>query len=90
MPNKKVSCKDFYANHMKVLENDFNLLPRSRKLYHQFLVDMCIKVESERLRYNSLNQNKLRVENYIHLPDAVNNDANVKPRDFGKRVKDYP
>ncbi|CAK1588694.1 unnamed protein product [Parnassius mnemosyne] len=30
-PNKKVSCMDFYAYHMMLRENDFNLLARLRK-----------------------------------------------------------
>lgn len=86
LPNKKVSCMDFYAYHMMVRQNDFNILTRCRQLFHQFLVDMYVKVESERLRYISLNQKKLRVENYIHLQDAVASDANVNPRDLGRMV----
>ncbi|CAK1590210.1 unnamed protein product [Parnassius mnemosyne] len=85
-PNKKVSCMDFYAYHMMLRENDFNLLARCRQLFHQFLVDMYVKVESERLRYISLNQKKLRVENYVHLQHVVSSDANVNPRDLGKMV----
>ncbi|GFW10536.1 ATP-dependent DNA helicase [Trichonephila clavipes] len=59
IPNKKVSCKDFYAYHMMVRRNNFNLLLRCRLLFHQFLVDMYVKVESERLRFIALNQTKL-------------------------------
>ncbi|GBM37035.1 hypothetical protein AVEN_129970-1 [Araneus ventricosus] len=47
---------------------------------------MYVKVESERLRYISLNQTKLRAENYIHLQDAVANDARVDPNDLGRMV----
>ncbi|XP_060801784.1 uncharacterized protein LOC132902069 [Amyelois transitella] len=84
--NKKVSCMDFYAYHMMIRENDFNIIPRCRQLAHQFYVDMYVKVESERLRYISLNQSKLRAENYIHLQDAVTNDANINPNNLGKMV----
>lgn len=84
--NKKVSCMDFYAYHIMVRENDFNIISRCRQLANQFYVDMYVKVESERLRYISLNQNKLRAENYVHLQDAVANDGNVNPNDLGKLV----
>ena len=39
---------------------------------------MYAKIESERLRYIRLNQRKLRVEEYIHLRDAVANDGNTE------------
>ncbi|GBO99143.1 hypothetical protein EVAR_461_1 [Eumeta japonica] len=86
IPNKKVSCKDFYAYHMMVRRNDFNLLLRCRLLLLQFLVDMYVKVESERLRFIALNQTKLRAENYIHLQDAIRNDADLNPNNLGQMV----
>ncbi|CAF4947498.1 unnamed protein product [Pieris macdunnoughi] len=58
----------------------------SRQLANQFYVDMYVKVESERLRYITLNQTKLRAENYIHLQDAVANDANLNPNDIGRMI----
>jgi hypothetical protein len=45
---------------------------------------MYAKVESERLLYIRLNQQKLRVEDYIHLRDAVTNDGAVS--DIGRTV----
>ncbi|XP_075451177.1 uncharacterized protein LOC142492419 [Ascaphus truei] len=38
---------------------------------------MYAKIESERLLYIRLHQKKLRVDQYIHLRDAVGNDGNV-------------
>ncbi|GBL99593.1 hypothetical protein AVEN_68853-1 [Araneus ventricosus] len=38
---------------------------------------MYAKIESERLRFIRLNQKKLRVEDYIHLRDAINSDGNI-------------
>lgn len=58
MSSKKVSCKDFYAFHLMVRRSDFNLMLRCRLLLHQFLVDMYVKMESERLRFISLNKKK--------------------------------
>jgi len=45
---------------------------------------MYAKTESERLLYIRNNQQKLRSEQYIHLKDAISNDAN--PHDLGKMV----
>ncbi|GBP12619.1 Zinc finger BED domain-containing protein 4 [Eumeta japonica] len=63
-----------------------NIVQRCKQLANQFYVDMYVKVESERLRYISLNRTKLRAENYIHLQDAVANDANLNPNNLGRMV----
>ncbi|GFX87567.1 hypothetical protein TNCV_1330981 [Trichonephila clavipes] len=65
-------------------EHDFNLFLRTRQLFHQFLVDMYIKVERGCLRYIALNQKKLRAENYIHLHDTISAYDNIRPNDIGK------
>ena len=39
---------------------------------------MYAKIESERLLYVRLNQKKLRVDEYIHLRDAIANDGDTK------------
>ncbi|CAE1310394.1 unnamed protein product [Acanthosepion pharaonis] len=79
---KTVSCRAFYAYLLMVHEGAFNHLHRSRQLFHQFIVDMAAKMESERLCYIRLNQTKLRCDSYIHLRDALRNDAD--PRNIGK------
>ncbi|GFX79541.1 ATP-dependent DNA helicase [Trichonephila clavipes] len=71
---------------MMVRRNNFNSLLRCRLLFHQFLVDMYVKVGRERLRFISLNQTKLRAENYIHLQDAIINDADFDPNSLGQMV----
>ncbi|XP_017484852.1 PREDICTED: uncharacterized protein LOC108373467, partial [Rhagoletis zephyria] len=50
----------------------------------QFIADMYAKVESERLVFIRLNQKKLRVEEYVHLRDAVAIDGNIA--DIGQMV----
>ncbi|GFX12678.1 ATP-dependent DNA helicase [Trichonephila clavipes] len=47
---------------------------------------MYVKVESERLRFIALNQTKLRAENYIHLQDAIRNNADLDPNSLGQMV----
>jgi hypothetical protein len=61
-----------------------NHLLRCMQLFHQFIVDIYAKIKSERLLYIWIHQQKLRSEQYIHLIDAISNDAN--PRDLGKMV----
>ncbi|XP_045536286.1 uncharacterized protein LOC106720810 [Papilio machaon] len=90
LPNKKVSCMDFYAHRIMIRENDFNIVSRCRQLANQFYVDMYVKVESERLRYISLNQSKLRAEKYIHLQDAVANDGHVDPNNLEWQKRGLP
>ncbi|EPB66767.1 hypothetical protein ANCCEY_14141 [Ancylostoma ceylanicum] len=73
--SKKISAKDFYASRIMIRDTESNHLLKCRQLLHQFIVDMYAKVESERLLYIRLNQRKLRVDDYIHLRDAVANDG---------------
>ncbi|GIX82126.1 ATP-dependent DNA helicase [Caerostris darwini] len=54
-----------------------NVILRCRELCQQFMVDMYVKIESERLRYLRHNQQKLRAEEYIHLRDAIANNADT-------------
>ncbi|KAK3894468.1 hypothetical protein Pcinc_001774 [Petrolisthes cinctipes] len=75
--NKKVSCKDFYAYHLMERENTFNHILRFKQVLSQFLVDMFAKIETERLLYVRLNQQKLRAADYIHLQDAINADGHA-------------
>ncbi|XP_063993665.1 uncharacterized protein LOC135171207 [Diachasmimorpha longicaudata] len=84
--NKKVSSMNYYAHRIMVRLNQGNYILRFRQLFHQYIVDMFTKVESERLRFIRYNQVKLRSEEYIHLRDAVagNIDGNLNPNDIGK------
>ncbi|GBL77760.1 hypothetical protein AVEN_152973-1 [Araneus ventricosus] len=81
---KKISAMQFYAYRMMQSIPDFNILLRSKTLFHQFIVDMYAKIESERLLYIRLNQRTLRVEQYVHLRDAVMNDGIVA--DIGQLI----
>lgn len=77
LSKKKVSCMDYYAYRLQIRVNECNHLHYCRSLFNQYIVDMYVKVESERLLFIRLNQTKLRVENYIHLQDAINRDGNA-------------
>ncbi|XP_055932759.1 uncharacterized protein LOC129962790 [Argiope bruennichi] len=75
--NKNVSSKDYYVYRLMIRRGLDNVILRCRELCQQFMVDMYAKIESERLRYLRYNQQKLRAEEYIHLRDAINNNADV-------------
>ena len=81
---KKVSAMDFYAYRIMMRTGDVNHILRCRKLFHQFVVDMYAKIESERLSFLRHNQKALRVDEYIHLKDAIANDGNAS--NVGKLV----
>ena len=72
--NKKCSAMHYYSYRLMIRQDEENYILKCRELFHQFVVDMYAKIESERLLYIRLNQTKLRSEQYIHLRDAVIND----------------
>ncbi|VEN40881.1 unnamed protein product, partial [Callosobruchus maculatus] len=76
--NKKVSSMNYYSYRLMVRENEENHILKCRRLFHQYAVDMYVKVETERLTFIRLNQAKLRSEEYIHLRDAINADGNAQ------------
>ncbi|XP_046869143.1 uncharacterized protein LOC124461691 isoform X4 [Drosophila willistoni] len=75
--NKNISLKDFYSFRLMIRRGQDNIILRCRELCQQFMVDMYVKIESERLRYLRFNQQKLRAEEYIHLRDAIANNADT-------------
>lgn len=68
---------NYYSYRMMVRENEANHILQCGKLFNQYAVDMYVKVETERLTFIRLNQQKLRSEEYIHLRDAINADGNA-------------
>lgn len=68
---------DFYASYLWQEKSLFNHLYRSLDVFHQFAVNMCAEIESDKLLYVKLNQKKkLRSDSYIHLQDGINSDVN--------------
>ncbi|XP_031333941.1 uncharacterized protein LOC116163953 [Photinus pyralis] len=74
---KKISCMNYYAYRLMIRENGDNHILKCRQLFHQYVVDMYAKIETERLLFIRLNQRQLRSEEYIHLRDAINTDGNA-------------
>lgn len=80
--NKPVSAMMYY--NYKIMVREDNYLLHFRQLFHQYLVDMYAKIETERLQFIRFNQKKLRAEDYIHLKDTVN--QNESSNNFGQMV----
>lgn len=68
---------ELFSHRIMIRENVDNYILKYHQLFHQHIVDMYAKIESERLLFLQLNQNKLRSEEYIHLRDSVMSDGNI-------------
>lgn len=67
-----------------VRETSLNHLHYYKKLFSQFTVYMMAKMISERLHFIRNHQKPHRADDYVHLPDAVNNDANINAHNVGQ------
>jgi hypothetical protein len=85
--NPTVSAMNFYVYRIMVRDMNFNRILRATTLFHQFLVGMYAKIETERLYFIKRNQYQLRAENYIHLKDSVDKEGDQREaRDVGQVV----
>ena len=79
-----VTALEYYSSRLMV-RSDLSYLHMCGRLFHQYLVDMFAKVEQQRLNYIKCNQQKIRVDLYSGLADAISaGDSN--PRDLGRKV----
>ena len=79
-----VTALEFYCYRLMIRSgsNDQHL---SGRLFHQYIVDMYAKIEQQRLNYIKTNQQKIRVDLYSGLADAVaKGDTNAT--DLGRTV----
>lgn len=75
---KKLTMMNYYSHQLMIRSDQHNHALKCRALLNQFVVDMYAKIEAERLRYLRMNQTSLRVDDYIHLHDAIRNDGNAE------------
>lgn len=68
--SRRVTAMNFYSYHLMQRQN-FNLILRGGRLFHQYIVDQYAKIEQERLNYCLYHQKELRAELYQGLSDAV-------------------
>ena len=74
-PDKTVSCKQFYAYQLQVRDKQQSPLHKAGDLFSQYITDMFVKMDTERLGWVKNHQKELRVDDYEHLKDSINNDA---------------
>ncbi|XP_018496310.2 uncharacterized protein LOC108864686 [Galendromus occidentalis] len=84
--SKKVSAMNYYSYRIMIRDNAENHILLCRQLFHQYIVDMYAKIETERLLFIRLNQTKLRSEEYVHLRDAIASDGRIDPNHLAKMV----
>ena len=75
---QKVSPLKFYARLLFQRECDFNILLHCGRLFQQFLCEMFVKVEFERLSFLRQNQTKLRSCDYTHLCELLADAASIR------------
>jgi hypothetical protein len=62
---------EFYDYRLQHQDTDGIALLRGDRLRHQYIVDVYVAIEQNRLRYLHLNQKKLRANLYQDLQDAI-------------------
>ena len=68
---RNISLCEFYAYRLAIRDND-QRFQYAGKLTQQYIVAAYIKIEANRLRFVTLNQDKLRAESYVGLADYLN------------------
>lgn len=74
-----------YASYRLAIRDEFSILHRSQKLFLQWVVDMYVRVEGNRLHYIRTHQNELRTEVYSNLTDFLNENPN-NDAPIGRRI----
>ncbi|KAL7319927.1 hypothetical protein PS15m_012297 [Mucor circinelloides] len=82
---KNISVKHFYAHRLQVRPSE-GMLHYFGRLFHQYIVDMYVKVEHQRLDSSRHNQGSLRSELYKGLTDAVVSDSTTSTEETGKQI----
>nr|GMD04580.1 uncharacterized protein LOC109176597 [Ipomoea batatas] len=80
-----ISCREYYAYKFQVRARDNSMLLHTGRLFQQFIVDIYIKVETQRLDYFRKKQQYIRSENFQGLVDSVGTGA-VFGNEVGRRV----
>ena len=57
---RNVSCREYYCYKLQIRSTDKSILLHSGRLFQQYVIDMYVKLESQRLDYLKNNQNTIR------------------------------
>ncbi|CAN6861879.1 unnamed protein product [Brassica oleracea] len=66
-----ITKREFFAYQMQTRLAEGMVIVRSKRLFHQYIVDAYTSIEQERLRWFRLNQKKIRAYLYNNVQDAV-------------------
>ena len=66
-----ISCREYYCYNLKLRETERLVLLLCGRLLQQFVVDMCIKLETMRLEYFRKEKSNFRREVYQGIVDSV-------------------
>ncbi|OAD74205.1 hypothetical protein PHYBLDRAFT_167630 [Phycomyces blakesleeanus NRRL 1555(-)] len=71
LSGEHVTVMQWYSNRLMYRRNTQHLLHLFGRLFQQYIVDMYAKVEQDRLHFITSNQNRLHVDLYSGIQDAV-------------------
>ncbi|XP_024004894.1 uncharacterized protein LOC112082039 [Eutrema salsugineum] len=80
-----ITMREFFAYRIQERVGESPIIPLSGRLFQQFLVDAYTMIETNRLRFISMNQSKLRCENYDKIKKTVDG-GDTDLSDKGKRI----
>ncbi|KAH9620971.1 hypothetical protein KSS87_023892 [Heliosperma pusillum] len=85
-PRDELTCREWIAFRIQERSPsiEYPTIVSSGKGFHQFLVDGYMMVESHRLNFLRFHQDRLRVDNYNNLSNAVER-GEVEPSSAGSR-----
>jgi hypothetical protein len=105
----RISVREFYRHRMQIRDTpgpqsvmEHDIIHRSFRLFEQFLIDMWLKVEDDKLQWVRAHQDEIRADLYQGLADAVADDdaagagvrvvlpstVNHSPRNLQQRFQD--
>ncbi|RIA04389.1 hypothetical protein BRARA_K01375, partial [Brassica rapa] len=80
-----MTMREFYAYQIQTRPSEGMTIIKGGRLLHQYIVDAYVAVETERLRFLSLNQKKLRADLYNNVCDAVET-GDADATQVGKKI----
>jgi len=83
---RKLTMLQYYAYRLSQQSGVFNPIVHAGKLFHQFLVDAYVKIESYRLDFIRHNQQTLRVDTYKGVQDYLAKAATDRKLPPGKPI----
>ena len=83
---RHVTRTEYYAYYLHYRSSHPDTLFRSRKLFHQLIVDFWATTEQSKLQWIETNQSTLRADQYKGLMDVLATDQGDGLRNIGKRV----